>query len=598
MSWRLRPLAAGIAALAALAAAPAAHPQMPQPAPVSERPAPLIVDFAAVGPDGAPLPDLLASDVEIRIGDRVRMVRSLRRVAAAPPPAAAAGSKLLAPPFGTNDDVAAGRRFIVVVDQESFAPGRELLFRNAVEGLIAHLNPADKTMIAALPFGGVTQPFTSDGALIRMAMNRVSGQGARSETGSQLACRTRRFLESLEGFLRDAGTRTAPATLVLFTSGLAAPRRDAPMGLMPGMCELLVDQFRRLATVAGAARTNLYVVHPADIGLGNSATRTTIGGTADIGSDNPLEGIEHLAGVTGAARLALDAAGTASLLRVARETSAYYIAEVEPVRGEVFGRSRPLDVRITRSGATVRGRPEITFVEAPPPARQTLNDLLASTDAFGDLRLRAGAFSVRDAEGRLRVGVLIEPNDPAAPLASVGATLFGDDGRPTGRWTAKDAAEHPILGAMVVPPGSYRLRVAAIDRDGRQGVAEGSIDARLTQVGALSLGSLMLGVSRAGASVLQLQFSSEPTASATFDIYGGAAGLRLSAALEVARTLDGPPLVTLPLVLTRADESRVVATGVVPVGALAPGDYAVRGTIRLEDGTTGRVTRTLRKVAK
>ncbi|MEO7274454.1 MAG: hypothetical protein ABIX28_21105, partial [Vicinamibacterales bacterium] len=186
----------------------------------------------------------------------------------------------------------------------------------------------------------------------------------------------------------------------------------------------------------------------------------------------------------------------------------------------------------------------------------------------------------------------------ATALSSVGATLFGDDGRPVGRWTAKDAAEHPLLGAMVVPPGSYRLRVAAIDRDGRRGVAEGSIEAQLTQVGSLSLGSLMLGVSRAGASVLQLQFGSEPTATASFDIYGGAAGLRLSATLEVARTPDGPPLVTLPLVLTRADETRVVATGVVPVGALTPGDYAVRGIIRLDDGTTGRVTRTLRKVAK
>ncbi|MEO7270697.1 MAG: hypothetical protein ABIX28_00680, partial [Vicinamibacterales bacterium] len=582
MSWRLRPLAAGMAALAALAAAPAAPRQTPQSAPVNERPAPLIVDFAAIGPDGAPLPDLLSTDIEIRIGDRVRTVRALRRVAAAPPPAAAAGPAPLAPPFGTNDDVAAGRRFIVVVDQESFGAGRELLFRNAVEGLVAHLNPADKTMVAALPFGGVTQAFTSDGTLIRMAMNRVSGQGARSETGSQLACRTRRFLESLEGFLRGAGTRTAPVTLVLFTSGLAAPRRDAPMGLMPGMCELLVDQFRRLATVVGAARTNLYVMHPADVGLGNTAARTTLGGTADLGADNPLEGIEHLAGATGATRLALDAGGTASLLRVARETAAYYVAEVEPGRGEVFGRSRPLDIRTGKSGVTLRTRPEITFVEVPPPARQTLNDLLASTDAFGDLRLRAGAFSVRDADGRLRVGVLIEPNDAATALSSVGATLFGDDGRPAGRWTAKDAAEHPLLGAMVVAPGSYRLRVAAIDRDGRQGVAEGSIDAQLTPVGSLSLGSLMLSVSRAGASVLQLQFGSEPTATASFDIYGGAAGLRLSAMLEVARTLDGPPLVTLPLVLTRADETRVVATGVVPVGALTPGDYAVRGIIRLD----------------
>lgn len=49
---------------------------------------------------------------------------------------------------------------------------------------------------------------------------------------------------------------------------------------------------------------------------------------------------------------------------------------------------------------------------------------------------------------------------------------------------------------------------------------------------------------------------------------------------------------------SRADETRVVATGTVPIGTLPPGDYVVRGVIRLEDGTTGRVMRTLRKVAR
>jgi hypothetical protein len=78
---------------------------------------------------------------------------------------------------------------------------------------------------------------------------------------------------------------------------------------------------------------------------------------------------------------------------------------------------------------------------------------------------------------------------------------------------------------LAVTPGSYRLRVAAIDVDGRQGAAEGAIEAGLTEVGALSLGSLMLGVSRNASTALQLEFGLEPTATASFDIYGGTAGL-------------------------------------------------------------------------
>jgi hypothetical protein len=52
------------------------------------------------------------------------------------------------------------------------------------------------------------------------------------------------------------------------------------------------------------------------------------------------------------------------------------------------------------------------------------------------------------------------------------------------------------------------------------------------------------------------------------------------------------------MVLTRADERRVVASGTVPIGALPPGDYIARGVLRLESGESARVFRTLRKLPK
>src|SRR5262245_6679039 len=160
------------------------------------------VDFVVVQPDGTPVPDLRAADVEIRIGDRLRTVRSLRRVTTAPAPPA---SKL-APPFGTNADVSSGRRFILIFAQESFRSGREVQLRSAVEGFAAQLTPLDATMVAALPFGGVRLPFTNDAARVKRAVDGIAGQGSRGETGSELACRTRRFLESLEGFLPEQGS--------------------------------------------------------------------------------------------------------------------------------------------------------------------------------------------------------------------------------------------------------------------------------------------------------------------------------------------------------------------------------------------------------
>jgi hypothetical protein len=566
--------------------------------PAGERRAGPLIDFVALDASGAPVADLRASEVEIRIGDRVRSIGSLRRLTTGQMPDVPPSPAHLPAPYGTNAGVLAGRRIALIVDQESFDAAHAPLFREAVEGLLPEMTAADRMMVAALPFGGVRLPFTSDKARVRLAIERLSGQGSRGETGSELACRTRLFLESLEEWLRAQPSASAPATVVLFTTGMAGPRRDAPMGLMPGMCELTVDQFRRVATAAAGARANFYVLQPADSGL-TSVQRPTPGGAGDRGSDNPLEGIEHLTGVTGGVRLPLDAAGAASLRRVARETSAYYVAELESSAAEPVGRARPLSVRVNRRGVTVRARPEITFGESSRDrtASLTVKDLLASNDPFVDLRLRVGAFTVREPDGSLRVGVVVEPEDSGVSLTSAGAILIGPDDQVASHWFAKDPSERPLLGALAAAAGSYRLRVAAIDGGGRPGAAEDAVDVALVPVGPLSLGSLMLGVSRNGSTAPLLEFGAEPTAIAYFDIYGGAAGLPLSAKVEIARDTDGAALATIPLALTRAGEARVVASGTLPVGALPPGDYAIRGVVRLESGESGRVIRTLRKVA-
>jgi hypothetical protein len=147
-------------------------------------------------------------------------------------------------------------------------------------------------------------------------------------------------------------------------------------------------------------------------------------------------------------------------------------------------------------------------------------------------------------------------------------------------------------------PGTYTLRVAALDAAGRAGVAEDSVVVSLVQAGPLSLGALMLGVSRPEGMRPQLEFAVEPSAIASFDLFGGSPQQRLAAVLEITRDPDSPALVTLPVTLTRIDDSRVTATGTLPIGALPPGDYLVRGIVRLEDGTIALVTRTLRKVAR
>ena len=219
--------------------------------------------------------------------------------------------------------------------------------------------------------------------------------------------------------------------------------------------------------------------------------------------------------MTGAARLPLDATGTASLLRVARESSAYYDAELEPIRGEVFGRSRAFDVRVARRGVTVRARPEITFADPRASRRHAARRQRPARLVRGLHRICACASAASPCATRTDGCASASWSSPWIPRwrsRRRARSCIAGDGRVVGRWFAKDASERPLLGAMAAAPGTYRLRVAAIDsgRPPRRGGR--GLEAGLTPVGPFSLGSLMLGVSREGTTAPQLEFGSEPTA--------------------------------------------------------------------------------------
>ena len=557
----------------------------------------LRIDFAATGPDGKPLLDLQAAEVTLKIDGRVRPLRSLQVMSAGAPTDAAP----LPPPYASNTFGNAGRTFVLIVDEDSFGAGREGPLRNAVEGLLRTLIPRDQVMLVTMPYGGIKVPFTSEHLRLRGALAGITGQRPRDESGSQMACRTRRLLESLAGLLDSFAGRDTPTTVLFFTGGLAGPRRDAAMALAPGMCELLASDFQRVGVAAGAARADFYVMQPDDLGLHGGGRAEAIGGSGFIGSDNPIEGIEHLAGVTGGSRLPLTALGTAALDRVARETSVYYVAEIDPVRADQNGRNKPIEIRVSRSGVVVRARPAITF--APPArsmrrARVTAADMLLVTDAFTELPLRAAAFAMEGSAGKVKVVAVAESADPTIVLASAAAALVDSSGVVVARWTAADAAEVPLVGAMLVSPGSYRLRVAALDTTGLGGTADYELAAELTSAGPLTLSSLVLGLSRDGAMSPRLDFRAEPAAIASFEIYGGTAGMPVSATLELAKSVDGPALLSLPLVMERSGERRVNVVGTIPIGALAPGDYVVRATVGVEGSPPGRVIRTLRKAAR
>ena len=76
MSTARRVLLALVTGLSMIAVAPAERAAARQTPIASERPSGPTVDFIAVDADGAPVSDLQAAEVEVRIADRVRAIET------------------------------------------------------------------------------------------------------------------------------------------------------------------------------------------------------------------------------------------------------------------------------------------------------------------------------------------------------------------------------------------------------------------------------------------------------------------------------------------------------------------------------------------
>ncbi len=591
------------------AAASADKPADKQAPPASQTTQPergaalLTVSFAAVGADGQPPADLKPGDVTIKIDGRERPIRSLQSIAAAEAVAATPDVPALPAPFGSNSVSETGRTLMLAIDDESFKPGTENILRQAVDRLIAGLSPRDRVSLVTMPYGGVKVPATTDHTRLRTALLTIAGRSMSNQTGSDLACRTRLTLEALALHLNNLGVRDAPSIVMFVTAGMAGPRRDSAPAMAPGMCELTLESFRFVGTAAGAARAHFYIVQPEDImRMGDRATEN-IAGTGSRGSDNPVEGMEQLLGVTGGKLLNIGGGTTTAFDRILRENTSYYVATVDAQRSDRSGRSHQLDVRVARSGVEARVARAITFPAEDSkarPAAPSAREMLGVMTVFRDLPLRATAYSSFEPEGtQVKLITLAEAVDPAAKLASLVAALFDRDGKLVSSWVAQppDLTRTPVIGAVMAPPGAYRLRVAAIDTTGRAGTADYDVLAEIAQSGPLKLSSVVLGLSRSGGFVPRLQFSNEPVAIGYVELAGATPGARLGATLELSRTTNGPALVSVPLAIESPSAGRYVATGALPIGALPPGDYVVRAMIALEGYPATRVVRTLRKVA-
>lgn len=242
------------------------------------------------------------------------------------------------------------------------------------------------------------------------------------------------------------------------------------------------------------------------------------------------------------------------------------------------------------------------YVAGAPPATGVIGaaSLLRGDATRADLPIRVTAFASRNT-GTLPVKLVIvlEPVDTSATLLSAVMSVVGADGEVAGQWTAggADLQRRPLVTAVPVARGDYRVRAALTDEAGRGGMAEYVASAVLTTGAGATLSAMALGVSTAEGFSPRLLFTDEPEAVGYLEVYDAPPGASISAAFELAAGPDGQAPVSTPGQVTARDGVHLV-TGSVPPMSVPPGDALVRATIRIDGAEAGIVTRTLRKTTR
>lgn len=544
------------------------------------------IDFSAFGPDGLPITDLTPEDVTLRIDGRTRPLRALDYISTTD------RAPRVPVPFGSNAVTEDTRTVLLIIDDETLRPGREQNLKDDVRTFLGTLSAADRVALVTVPYGGMKSDFTSDHNRILAALAPIVGRAPQTESASDAGCRTRSTLVALAGTLDSLSSGDAPVTVVLFTGGLIGPKgveglsRGGENFNTMGTCEVLTEHYNNVNTAVAKSRAQLYVVIP------------------ELSADNSgRAGLEHLAGQTGAPLWNLRSGDQSAMQRIGVQSAGYYLARFEPDPSESPETVRGYSVSANRPGVTIRHRPQLQVrrAGATPAATKVTStiEMMRERRMFSDLPLRVSAATSRNPDGSLKVLAMFDaPGTPTLTTAMVG--LFDATGRlvSSSTSTPTELSNSPVVAALSAPAGDYRLRVAALDNQNRAGAADVNVSVGLTDAGPLKLSSLVVGQNRPEGFAPRLEFSTEVTALAMLEIYGASAGTAVGVAFEIATSLNGPAIATLPGAFAATNEpDRFIVTAAIPIGALPPGDYAIRAIVAAQGQAGGRVVRTIRKLA-
>ncbi len=431
--------------------------------------------------------------------------------------------------------------------------------------------------------------FFDEVALRENCCRQVMAEAGRVANGVQLA--TRESLMALETLLNRLAGIEGPKTIILLTQRLVTG------GI--GRLEFSTD-LKRLGLAAANAHIALYVLHLSrafvDAVDAESGVRSETGFADEAVT---REGLETLAGYARGALVRVVAGADFAFDRIVRETSAYYLLGFEPLAEERDGKPHQIRVRVQRRGTEVRARAE--FVIAPTAnldPRQRLLAVLRTPGATKLLQMRVATRVLPGGRSDLLQIVLAADigREASSQNVMVGYVVTDEAGRNVtggGETRLLEPGEGVwgdlslrYAGIIDLPPGRYRLKVAAVDESGTSGSVEHQFEARLTEAGPLVIGDLILASATAGK--LAAGIAVDDT------VAGGRARAyvqmrprqdvkgNLEVTAEVADTPTGRALLTTALPVGPTKEGLIIADGPMDLRLLPPGNYYGRVAVTLD----------------
>jgi VWFA-related protein len=602
----------------------------------------VMVDVGVADRQGQPASGLGLQDFVVTVAGKPRRVISVEYVDSSAKSAAnAPAPEADADGVSTNEATTTGRLVVFIVDQSSLDTGAAQRLSGAAGRFFESLTLADRSALIQLP-AGPNIPFTWHHDRVRTGLSRAAGLagtppewtgnslsdardvatlgsaalrtiverecGARVQSNESAdACATRVQMEA-EAVWRQVhiNALSSIAALRQMLARLANVPGDKSVILIAGGLPLDErDDFALLSSIAkeaAEARTTLFTIFAPTSSTSVARARMS----PRPGTDEQLLRwpLETIADLTGGRAFRGDIGAEETFNQLSRELAGYYRLGVERTPEDATAKSQRLKVQVARNGFSVRTRELFNVTAIQDRDQETrLADALMSLSPATAVGLRVTSYVAADTSGSGQLSLMlageatrIQPG-PATFQIALRNTNGGEvitKEQPLGDATTDRLA---FSTNVPIPPGSYIVRLAVMDGEGRVGSVDHRVEARRVPVGPMTAsGPLLIRVpSEQGAAsrlavddlrqndrlALQMDLEGERERPEGTDV-----------TFEIAATMDGPALITTPGAIEPGPDARtVLAQAVADLRVLPPGAYTARVKVRSGGTDIGELRR-------